>query len=204
DPMARHGDTDNSLRCRSPPDLCVTVSAPDRRWIVATAIVAFALLLMCVRVLDAPLVLYPASASIPKGLYLRTFERPAPGKIIAFAMPDAARRYRAGSGAEVTSDFLFMKPIIAGPGDRVCNSVAGGLAVNGTWLAPTTTHDREAHPLPLWVGCRVLGQDRFFTFSNWVPNSLDSRYFGPIDGADIAGVYRPLGLSFLLSQEGGS
>lgn len=175
-------------------------AVPDRRWIGASATIAIALLFLSLRLLDGPLVLYPISGSLPEGLYLRTFEQPTPGKIIAFAVPDVVRRYQAERGTDAASGFLFLKPVIAGPGDRVCNSAAGGLAINGAWVAPTMTHDREGRRLPRWVGCRNLGEDRFFTFSDWVPNSLDSRYFGPIDNADIAGVYRPLFAAVRMSR----
>ncbi|MDH3770929.1 MAG: S26 family signal peptidase [Nitrospirota bacterium] len=44
----------------------------------------------------------------------------------------------------------------------------------------------------MWTACQVLGADRYFAFSDWVPNSFDSRYFGPVDADEITGVYRPL------------
>ncbi len=37
-----------------------------------------------------------------------------------------------------------------------------------------------------------MAADEYFVFSNRVPNSFDSRYFGPISRAAILGVYRPL------------
>ena len=162
------------------------------RWVGVVAVLALALILVGVRALGAPLMLYPASASLPHGPYLRTLEAVAPGTIVAFTVPDVARRYQAERGAEVARDFLFLKPIIAGPGDRVCNSVDQGLVVNGIWLGPTASRDTEGRPLPVWTACRVLGADRYFAFSDWVPNSFDSRYFGPVDADEIAGVYRPL------------
>ena len=64
--------------------------------------------------------------------------------------------------------------------------------VNGQWRGPTLSHDRAGRPLPVWTGCRPLGDGQYFMFSDHVPNSFDSRYFGPIDVVDIVGVYRPL------------
>ncbi len=37
-----------------------------------------------------------------------------------------------------------------------------------------------------------MASDEYFVFSDRVPNSFDSRYFGPISRAAIIGVYRPL------------
>jgi hypothetical protein len=68
---------------------------------------------------EAPLFLCPITPSLPPGLYVRTFESPKVGMIAAFRVPEAARRYKASLGEEVRDDFLFMKPIIAGPGSHV-------------------------------------------------------------------------------------
>ncbi|MDH3770785.1 MAG: S26 family signal peptidase [Nitrospirota bacterium] len=163
-----------------------------RRWLSAVAVIALATVLVGTRLLSSPLILYPASPSLPAGPYLRSFEPIRIGKIVAFAMPDAARRYQIELGHDVPASFLFMKPIIAGPGDRVCNSVVDGLVVNGTWRASTVSHDRDGRLLPVWTACHVLGEDRYFMVSDHVPNSFDSRYFGPVDAARIAAVYRPL------------
>jgi conjugative transfer signal peptidase TraF len=158
---------------------------------LGAAVLLLALILVGIRSLDAPIVLYPASASLPTGPYLRSFETVDTGKIVAFAVPDAARRYQMKRGENVPPDFLFMKPIVAGPGDLVCNSLAG-LWVNGERLAATASHDQRGELLPLWQGCRPLADDQYFMVSDRVPNSFDGRYFGPIEAADIVGVYRPL------------
>ncbi len=168
------------------------MATTPRRWWSAVAVIALATVLVGTRLLSSPLILYPSSPSLPEGPYLRTFEPVRIGKIVAFAIPDVARRYQIELGHEIPANFLFMKPIIAGPGDRVCNSVVGGLVVNGTWRAPTVAHDRDGRPLPVWMACHVLGDDRYFMLSDHVPNSFDSRHFGPVDAARIAAVYRPL------------
>lgn len=162
-----------------------------RRLGLASAVLLLALILVGIRSLYAPLVLYPASASLPTGPYLRSFETVDTGKIVAFAVPEVARRYQAKRGNEVPLGSLFMKPIVAGPGDLVCNSLAG-LFINGERLAATASHDQQGELLPLWRGCQRLAHDQYFMVSDHVPNSFDGRYFGPIEAADIAGVYRPL------------
>ena len=103
------------------------------RWLSVAGTLALVTILVVSRLLASPLILYPASSSLPQGPYLRTFGAVETGKIAAFPIPEAARRYQAGLGHDVPVGFSFMKPIVAGPGDHVCNSVADGLIVNGEW-----------------------------------------------------------------------
>lgn len=163
-----------------------------RRWFLAASVLAFVAFLAGPSfLLDCPLVLYPASPSLPIGLYLRTFEPIETGKIVAFKIPEEARRYQSERGHDVPANFLFMKPIAAGPGDQVCNSLAG-LFINGERIADTASHDPDGRLLPVWRHCRRLDRDEYFMVSTHIPNSFDSRYFGPVEGAEIAAVYRPL------------
>jgi len=67
-----------------------------------------------------------------------------------------------------------------------------GLAINGVWRAKTAAFDRDGRALPVWNACRRLHDQEFFMLSNHVPNSFDSRYFGPVQSADILATYRPL------------
>ena len=99
---------------------------------------------MSIRQLDAPLILYPASANLPKGLYFQTFGEVEIGKIAAFPVPNAARQYQAQRGDHSSDDFLFMKPIVAGPGDQVCNSAAGLFLTGKRWAA-VASHNAQAN-----------------------------------------------------------
>lgn len=159
-----------------------------RRWGLAAGVLVLAVVLMGLRQLDAPLILYPASASVPKGLYFRTFGAVEIGKIVAFPMPELARHYQAQRGNQAPEGFLFMKPIAAGPGDQVCNGLAG-LFLNGKRVAATASYDSEGNPLPVWENCRPLDHNEFFLLSDYAPNSFDSRYFGPIRTDDVVGTY---------------
>ena len=47
-------------------------------------------------------------------------------------------------------------------------------------MAPIATRDRQGRALPRWQGCRRMTQDELFVFSARVPNSFDSRYYGPV------------------------
>lgn len=83
-----------------------------------------------------------------------------------------------------------MKPIAAGPGDRVCNSLAG-LFINDERFSDTINHDPDGRLLPVWRQRRRLDRDEFFMVSTHIHKSFDSRYFRPVEGAEIAAVYRP-------------
>ena len=161
-----------------------------RRWIGAGAVIALALALISIRSLDAPLFLYPSSASLPAGLYMRSFEPVQVGSIVAFPPPAIARRYRERDGAQVPSAHLFIKPVAAGPGDWVCSHPVNGLEINGVWLAPVATSDSRGRSLPVWHSCRFLRDKEFFLFSDTVPNSFDSRYYGTVRDHQIYASYR--------------
>jgi conjugative transfer signal peptidase TraF len=132
------------------------------------------------------------SPSVPSGLYLRSTVAPAVGRIIDFRIPQAARNYiktRTGQNGE---DWYILKPIVAGPGDRI-DTTGEWLLINGLQIAPMPpTNDTGGRSLPIWRDTCVLGPDEFFVFSNRIPNSFDSRCYGPIRRQQIEAVRAPL------------
>lgn len=136
----------------------------------------------------APLLLLNRSASEPMGLYLRAGATVQPGVLVAFRTPSPAFPY-----ADRNMGYLHQQPILkmvaAGPGDRVCTR-GETLVINDVIRAPIQRWDREGRALPRWIGCRSLRADEVFVFSARVPNSFDSRYYGPVDRGAILGVYR--------------
>ena len=137
---------------------------------------------------EAPLILYPITPSLPPGIYIRTLEPPKVGMIAAFRVPEAAKCYKASIGEEMSDDFLFMKPIVAGPGDVVCNNAGQGLHINGDLTGSTLTMDRIGKALPFWEDCRRLGRDEFFTASGHARSS-DSRSYGPMTSKAVVATY---------------
>jgi conjugative transfer signal peptidase TraF len=137
-----------------------------------------------------PVATWNHTPSLPEGLYIRSFTAtPAVGQIVAFPAPDSALEYarrRGGSGLPVT----FLEPLAAGPGDHVC--VTDHLTINGREMAPVFETDRHGIPLPRWDGCRKLGPDEWFAFAPRIPTSMDSRYYGPVQGDRIIGVFVPV------------
>jgi conjugative transfer signal peptidase TraF len=132
------------------------------------------------------------SPSVAPGLYVRCASEPAVGQIVDFRIPYSARQYVQGRTGQNGKDWYILKPIAAGPGDRV-DTTGSMLVFNGRAVAPMPPNfDSAGRPLPLWRENRVLGPDEFFVFSARIPNSFDSRCYGPITRWEIASVRRPL------------
>jgi len=137
-----------------------------------------------------PVFLFNTTPSEPLGLYIETPGQVSTGRLVAFRAPAAAFPYadrRLGYLRHTT----LLKAVAAGPGDVVC-ATAGRLRINGRDRAPIAVRDSVGVTLPRWSGCRRLGANELFAFSDWAPNSFDSRYFGPIDRSSVVGVYRPV------------
>jgi conjugative transfer signal peptidase TraF len=133
------------------------------------------------------------SPSMPEGLYARAImDEPAVGKIVVFPPSEAVVDYarQRGSTGEVP---LLVKSLAAGPGNHVC--VTDHLTINGRRIAPVLDAGPDGVPLPRWRECRVLAAGEWFAYAPRIPNSLDSRYYGPVREADITGVYRPVWVS---------
>jgi len=126
------------------------------------------------------------SPSVPLGLYVKIDDRPSAGHLVEFQLPP----HVMGDGRHARHR-VILKPIAAGPGDHI-DTTGDWLFINERCIAPIFTVDSEGQPLPVWRARRVLQPGEFFVFSARVPNSFDSRYFGPIRCEDIIAVRRPL------------
>ena len=138
----------------------------------------------------APRVLVNTTPSEPPGLYVRSPVAPGPGRIVAFTAPVAAFPY-ADRRLSYLHRVPLLKEVAAGPGDLVC-TLNGQLEIDGKARAPIAQVDRQGIALPHWSACRRLTADELFVFSDRVPNSFDSRYFGPVHRRAVLGVYAPL------------
>lgn len=139
-----------------------------------------------------PDVLVNTTPSEPLGLYVRTNLPAGVGRLVAFRAPPTAFPY-----ADIHLAYLhrvpLLKSVAAGPGDQVCADT-DILTINGRARGVIAERDGQGRALPHWRGCRVLAPGELFALADRVPNSFDSRYFGPIAKASVIGVFRPLWL----------
>jgi conjugative transfer signal peptidase TraF len=134
-----------------------------------------------------PEMLVNTTPSEPLGVYLYAPQPVQKGRIVAFRAPPSALPYIDRALPSLRTRPL-LKAVAAGPGDEVCTT-SGVLVINGQRLAPIIDHDRAGRMLPHWLGCRRLAPNELFVFSSRVPNSFDSRYYGPVRMTDVLGVY---------------
>lgn len=123
--------------------------------------------------------------SLPRGVYMKTDAPIAVGAVVEFKTPESVRAHLAGQ-----FDHL-LKPVVAGPGETV-DTTGGEVILNGAVVANSALldHDSQGRAVETWRERRVLGADEFFVLSTRIPNSVDSRYFGPIHRSQIESVRR--------------
>ena len=131
------------------------------------------------------------SPSVAPGIYLSVDEKPAVGRIVDFRIPARAWPYIEKRTGRTGRNWYILKPIAAGPGDRV-NTMGTWLYINGRKIAPIYTHDEQGRLLPHWWADCVLGPREYFVYSSRIWNSFDSRYYGPLRQSQIAAVRVPL------------
>jgi len=163
-----------------------------QRWLKRIAFGFVAAWAILPTVVGQRVIVINTSPSVAPGLYLRSSDEPAVGKLVDFCIPPAARGYVLGRTGNNGDDWYILKPIIAGPGDRV-DTLGDWLVVNDKRIGPMPPREDSAHrPLPIWRACRRLADDEFFVFSARIPNSFDSRCYGPIQRREILSVRCPL------------
>jgi len=136
-----------------------------------------------------PRLVWNASASVPVGLYRIDARAPAIGDLVAVAPPPAVAAWLARRGYLPVGKPL-LKHVAALPGALVCRSGAA-IFVDGRRAATARMADRRGRELPRWTGCRTLRGGEIFLL-NPAPDSLDSRYFGPLPASRLIGRARPI------------
>lgn len=131
-----------------------------------------------------------ASPSLPKGLYLIS---PAGtlrhGNIVLARAPIEARRL-AAARHYIPFDIPLIKQVSGLPGERVC-AVGSTITIGGRRVAKRRQLDPSGRLLPEFQGCRRLGKGQYLLLGD-TPLSFDGRYFGPSERRDILGRARLL------------
>ena len=121
---------------------------------------------------------YNASPSMPLGWY-RTApaDRLRVGMLVVAHIPGWAARLAAARGY-LPITVPVIKRIAAIRGDYVCER-SGVLSINGRTVARALVADSAGRPLPEWRGCGELARGEYLLLGD-IPDSYDSRYFGPV------------------------
>lgn len=141
---------------------------------------------------DWPLrLIWNATASAPIGFY--TVE-PAGAldvpELVAIMPPEPLAAFMVERGY-IGRGVPLLKRVLGLPGQRVCRT-GRTITVSGMEMGEALERDSLGRDLPIWQGCRVVGDDQLFLMNWEVRDSLDGRYFGPIPAASVIGRAVPL------------
>lgn len=136
-----------------------------------------------------PILIWNASPSVPMGLYRMANAPPRFGDLVVVQLRSSWSSFADRRGYLPRSAYL-LKPVSAVVKDRVCR-FGTLIFVQDRFAALAITRDRFARLLPVWRGCRILRRGELFLLAD-NPDSFDSRYFGPIDVGQVAGVATPV------------
>ncbi|MGK9166699.1 S26 family signal peptidase [Inquilinus limosus] len=138
-----------------------------------------------------PRLVWNASASLPVGFYrVHTVDRLAVGDIVLARAPAALVPLFADRGY-LPAGVPLLKRVAALPGSTICRDGLR-ILIDGVAVGRALGRDRLGRTLPVWQGCRLLGDREVFLMNRGVPDSLDGRYFGPVPVASIVGRAAPL------------
>ncbi len=139
----------------------------------------------------APRLLWNASASVPVGLYrIDPGATAGLGRLVAYRPTTGQARLMATRGY-LPEGVPLLKPVAAAAPSVVCRRDRT-ILIDGRPVAQARRADRAGRPLPAWSGCRRLHGSEVFLLAPTAPDSLDSRYLGPVSRARIIGPATPL------------
>ena len=134
----------------------------------------------------SPVIIYNATASAPIGFYWVLPANPIRrGDLVLANTPESVRRLAAERGY-LPEDVRLVKRVAGLDGDIVCTRDRA-VTIDGRHVGDQRVSDGQARPLPAWSGCRPLGPGEFFLLMEGVPESFDSRYFGPVSTDAVIG-----------------
>jgi type IV secretory pathway protease TraF len=142
----------------------------------------------CALIAGTPALVYNASPSAPRGFYARRAAAPGLNTYVTVRAGAVAPGYAALRNFNGPRNY-FIKRVAASAGDFVC-ARGDRVDVEGTHY-PRLSVDHAGRRLPAWRGCRQLGDDEFFLIGDGA-DSFDSRYWGPVNRAQIEGVWTHL------------
>ena len=142
----------------------------------------------------APWFIWNVSESVPVGLYaLHPSHMPSLGDLAAVRLPLELTDWVVERGY-LGADTPLLKRVAAVSGMTVCRD---GLAISidGAVIAQAALTDGHGRTLPRWFGCVTLKLDQVFLLNAGVADSLDGRYFGPLQIDSVMGNAVPIWIS---------
>ena len=161
-----------------------------RRTLAVTALAVIGI--AAASAVDWPLrLIWNATASAPIGFYI---VEPADAldvpELVAVMPPEPLAAFMAERG-DIAGGIPLLKRVVGLSGQRVCRN-GSTVTVDGIEMGEALERDSLGRDLPIWQGCRVIGDDQLFLMNWEVRDSLDGRYFGPIPAASVIGRAVPL------------
>lgn len=129
------------------------------------------------------------TGSAPQGLYWLSGDPFTKGQWVAVSARSAQADWAQAQGF-VGRDWPLLKQITGVPGDEICRE-GSAVRINGAPVGIAQDVDSRGRVLPVWKGCQRLKPGEYFLLAPH-PASLDGRYFGATDTADLDGVVRAL------------
>ncbi|WP_257541760.1 MULTISPECIES: S26 family signal peptidase [unclassified Sphingobium] len=163
----------------------------SRRRILAAAMLAV-IGIAATSAADMPTkLIWNATASAPIGFYtIEPTDRIEVPELVAIMPPEPLAAFMVERGY-VGHGVPLLKRVLGLPGQRVCRS-GRTITVDGIEMGEALERDRIGRDLPVWQGCRVIGDGEIFLMNGQVRDSLDGRYFGPIPASSVIGRATPL------------
>ena len=141
--------------------------------------------------LASPALIWNASASVPIGLFrVQPDPRPHVDEIVV-VRPPADLVWFLVEGGYLPRGVPLLKHVAALGGQQVCR-IGRAVSIDGEHVGDALEHDHRGRALPVWQGCIVLTDAQVFLFNADRPDSLDGRYFGPLERNTIVGRAEPI------------
>ena len=137
----------------------------------------------------SPIFVWNASASIPQGLYRRSFKLSDAGSIVLVWPSPDQNKFVAQRGY-LPKRVPLIKIVAGLPGQHICYR-GTNIFLDGRVLVQRRATDTIGRQMPSLSLCRFLKNSEYFVLGT-SPLSIDSRYFGPVLISQIAGRYEPL------------
>jgi conjugative transfer signal peptidase TraF len=140
-----------------------------------------------------PLYMWNASASVPIGLYrLQSTDQRYVTELVAVLPTEPLATFLV-DGNYLPRGVPMLKHVLALPGQTVCRERLTVL-VDAIAMGVARERDGRGRPLPIWQGCRVIAAVELFLMNWQSADSLDGRYFGPINASAVIGRAHPISI----------